>query len=127
MERARVKCSQGMPPALDTRRAQPGQRELSGAGQGVAGALAKRRGQWGLGKELSGKCFGNQGTLLAGSLIPRPVSRSWALASTSTGPSGQEPWAGGQRGGPERTQHRLLHGSGGKEAGEQLGSPVASW
>ena len=38
MEKARVKCSQGMPPALDTRRAQPGQRELSGAGQGVAGA-----------------------------------------------------------------------------------------
>ena len=94
---------------------------------GRGGGLAKRRGRWGPGKELSGKCFGNQGTLLVGSLIPRPVSRNRALASTSTGPTGQEPWVGGQWGGPERTQHRLLHGSGGKEAGEQLGSPAASW
>lgn len=37
VERARVRCAQGTPPALDTRRAQPGQTELSGAGQGVVG------------------------------------------------------------------------------------------
>ena len=95
VEWARVRCAQGTPPALDTRRAQSGQTELSGAGQGVMG--------WGPGKHMSGMCFGNQGTLLAGSLVPRPASRSRAPAPTSTGPPGQEPWASGQRGGPERT------------------------
>lgn len=86
VERARVKCSQGTPPALDTHRVQPGQRELSGAGQGVAGGPGQEEGPVGTWQGPVWEVFRKPGHTLDGQPGSLPSLQEW-------GPSFHVHWA----------------------------------